>query len=342
MDRAELEGLDRERLVARAEAAGVRRARILTRPEIVDELLRLDPRVDEASLRRARGFFGRARDLLSKVVERGLHLPDAIDRIRASGPLPATVPRTDVQAVPTVTLAEIYAAQGHKERAIQTLRRVLDREPDHGAARALLARLEDRAYVAPPPPLPPEAEVEPEPVHADGEHANGDAELAEGDTDRPAAKPTELAPAPEMDPPPDPFLDDPDVTRIMAQCVAVPLEGGDLFVWWQGATPRGGRFVVRLAVVTPSWNGPTTEIRDIDAHPSSAELLVRGLPASAVVRVAVGTVTGERFTALACSPALEPSRARSKGLVRWTLGGVVPVAPDDPIVARARGAARRG
>src|SRR3954449_61523 len=82
MDRGELEGLDRESLVIRAQAAGIRRARILTRPELIDELLRLDPETDEAQLRRSRGFFGRARDLVARVVERGLHLPDAAERIR--------------------------------------------------------------------------------------------------------------------------------------------------------------------------------------------------------------------------------------------------------------------
>src|SRR5512138_1312632 len=125
MNRAELEGLDRETLVARAEETGIRRARILTRPELVDELLRADRSADDVELKKARGFFGRARDLLARVVERGLHLPDAADRIRsmALGTLPPSVPRVDTQAVPTVTLAEIYAAQGHRERAVETLRR---------------------------------------------------------------------------------------------------------------------------------------------------------------------------------------------------------------------------
>ena len=167
MDRGELEGLDREALVVRAQAAGIRRARILTRPELIDELLRLDPNATAAQLRKSRGFFGKARDLVARVVERGLHLPDAADRIRtlslgAASTYGSRVPRGEPQAMPTVTLAEIYAAQGHRARAIETLRRVLEREPEHAAARMLLARLEDEGYVAPPPPLPPEPENEPE------------------------------------------------------------------------------------------------------------------------------------------------------------------------------------
>lgn len=165
MDRAELERLDRESLIRRAQSAGIKRARVLTRPELVDELLRLDPTVDESQLKKTRGFFGLARDLLNRVVERGLHLPDAAERIRAALGT-ATLrdpPRPDAQAVPTVTLAEIYAAQGHRRRAIDTLERVLELEPDHGAARSLLERLLARDYVDPNPPLPPEAEEPPPP-----------------------------------------------------------------------------------------------------------------------------------------------------------------------------------
>ncbi|MDF2697819.1 MAG: hypothetical protein K0S65_6202, partial [Labilithrix sp.] len=157
MDRAELERLDRESLVMRAQAAGIRRARVLTRPELIDELLRLDPAIDPNLLKKNRGFFGVARDLLSRVVERGLHLPDAADRLRAAlgNPLPH-IPRPEPQAVPTVTLAEIYAAQGHKGRAVETLWRVLEAEPDHAAARALLTKLQATDYVPPSLPLPPE------------------------------------------------------------------------------------------------------------------------------------------------------------------------------------------
>src|SRR3984885_11016495 len=142
MNRVELEKLDRDALIARAEAAGVTRARILTRPELVDELL-LRSATDHATKQRARGLFGRARDLLARVVEQGLHLPDAAERIRAVGGAPPPVRPSAPAAPPTVTLAEIYAAQGHRERAIETLDRVVAREPDHAAARALRAQLAD-------------------------------------------------------------------------------------------------------------------------------------------------------------------------------------------------------
>src|ERR1700722_6435538 len=83
MDRAELERLDRTTLITQAEALGVARANILTRPELMDELLVRTAKKDDRDLPRARGFFGRARDLVARVIEKGLHLPDAAQRLRS-------------------------------------------------------------------------------------------------------------------------------------------------------------------------------------------------------------------------------------------------------------------
>src|SRR4051812_26211336 len=121
MDRMELERLDRDSLIARAEGQGVTRARILTRPELIDELLVKTSDPNDDNVQRARGFFGRARDLLARIIERGLHLPDAADIVRTSKSVPPP-PRSSAQPLPTVTLAEIYAAQGHRNKAIDTLR----------------------------------------------------------------------------------------------------------------------------------------------------------------------------------------------------------------------------
>lgn len=84
MKRADLDGLDREALIRLAEEHGVSRARILTRPELVDEiLLRRAAKDGDGDASIARGFFGLARDLVARVVERGLHLPDAASKIRS-------------------------------------------------------------------------------------------------------------------------------------------------------------------------------------------------------------------------------------------------------------------
>ncbi|MBX3191707.1 MAG: tetratricopeptide repeat protein [Labilithrix sp.] len=393
MDRGELEGLDRESLVLRAQDAGIRRARILTRPELIDELLRLDPTADAAQLKKTRGFFGRARDLVARVVERGLHLPDAAERIRgALGTLPPSVPRAEPQAMPTVTLAEIYAAQGHSKRAIDTLRRVLEREPDHAAARALLARLEDTAYVAPPPPLPPEPEIEPEiepdvdsgdemttvyeppppeiiiptyPTERDGVRAaepRREEELEEEEATEenvdPTYAPTRVLPRKSgrtytVSRPVDADAD----TEILEvaeadECVAIPLSGRRMYVRWRVSrktldrmlrdrTSRTGRFTLRAHVITPSWDGPVTETRDVVVEPSNVELTLRDLPQPSVVRAAIGWLDAGTFVPVAHSPALDVT---DRGVSIWTFKGSRPIALDDPRaapIARAFEASRR-
>ena len=108
-----------------------------------------------------------------------------------------------------------------------------------------------------------------------------------------------------------------------------------------GAMP-GGRFVVRAHVVTPSWDEPDAETRDLIIDPDEEQVTLVGLSEPSVVRVAVGWLDGPTFVPLAHSPSLEviPNR----GLVLWTTGGAVPVVLDDPraaSIARAVVASRR-
>jgi hypothetical protein len=171
-----LDSMSRDELVARARALGATRPEVMTRVELRDEIIRLSE-PDTAAQRRSRGWLGVARDLVASVVESGLNLRDAAAAIRGDqrsdqewlGPPP----------VATVTLAEIYVAQGHPERALGILDEVLAREPDHPAASALRERLANArpvkqerkrarvADVAAEVPAPSEAgaagSVEPEP-----------------------------------------------------------------------------------------------------------------------------------------------------------------------------------
>ncbi|HEY2512261.1 MAG TPA: tetratricopeptide repeat protein [Polyangiaceae bacterium] len=331
MDRSELERLDRDTLIARAEASGVPRPRILTRPELVDELLVRGTEGRE-DVQRVRGFFGRARDLLARVVERGLHLPDAAERLRVRAAAGAGGPvslRSAASPLPTLTLAEIYAAQGHRERALQTLEDLLEREPEHSAARELLARLGDERYEGPAPRhLPPEEET----TAAAAAEAALQAEVA---ADLPGA----VAP----------LRGD--------ECIAIPVDRVSLFVYWSlasrsrarfEATPPPGGLVLRLVIVAPEWNGPRSMLRDVALGATQGDVLVSGLPAGAVVRAAIGWTADEAFHPLAHSPALESPAAEGAvqgglTLVRWTLKGSVPVADGDrdaPAIERALEAAR--
>jgi hypothetical protein len=325
MNRVELEGLDRDALISRAEAAGVTRARILTRPELVDELL-LRGAADQATKQRSRGLFGRARDLLASVVERGLNLPDAAERIRAvGGELPlSTRPRAPA-ALPTVTLAEIYAAQGHRDRAIETLDRVLAREPDHAAARALVGQLRDNTYPVPSPRLPPE------------EEEDGIAPAASL-SDMTGSLPTgPVEPSHMLDDTPLPTRYDVD------ECVAIPVDPRTLYVYWEvrdrtleyvRAARPGGTIALRIVVIVPTWDGPRSTVRDHDVHATLGDYFMGDLPAGCVVRVAIGYRHGDAFVAIAHSPALDtppgaPSPLVADVLVRWTPQGTIRVSQDD-------------
>ncbi len=346
MNRVELERLDREELIARAEAAGVTRARILTRPELVDELL-LRSVADETTKQRARGLFGRARDLLASVVERGLNLPDAADRIRSVGvPLPLTRSRSP-SALPTLTLAEIYAAQGHRSRAIETLDRVLIREPDHAAAGALVAQLRDATYPVPPPRMPPEEDVEPDP---EGDDETIPVAADASAQDRGLASPAE--PTHMLDDAPLPPRYDVD------ECVAIPVDPRTLYIYWEvrertleyvRAARPPGTIALRLVVIVPTWDGPRSNVRDFDVHATVGDHFEHDLPAGCVVRVAIGYRHGETFVAIAHSPALDtppgaPSPVVADVLVRWTPQGAFRLSPDDVDAAsieRALGRVRR-
>ncbi len=324
MNRVELEKLDRDALITRAEEAGVTRARILTRPELVDELL-LRSATDQATKQRSRGLFGRARDLLASVVERGLNLPDAAERIRAVGGLAPSRPGAPA-ALPTVTLAEIYAAQGHRERAIETLDRVLAREPEHAAAGALVAQLRDETYPVPPPRMPPEVEEE-----------DGIAPAASASDATAAALSGSGEPTHMLDDVPLPTRYDVD------ECVAIPVDPRTLYVYWEvrehtleyiRAARPGGTIALRVVVVVPTWDGPRSSVHDRDVHASLGDHFARDLPAGCVVRVAIGYRHGDVFVAIAHSPALEtpaggPSPLVADVLVRWTPEGAVRVSRTD-------------
>jgi hypothetical protein len=322
-DRAQLERMDRETLIARAEAVGVSRANILTRPELVDEVLLRSASKDDPRVARARGFFGRARDLLARVIERGLHLPEAADRLRrVAAPIPTG--RAAQPAVPTVTLAEIYAAQGHRGRAIETLRRVLDHEPEHAAAQALLKQLSEQ------------------------QAPNDAAKEAEG-TGRVVRISLSDPPVSEAPPEPHGFLDDDTLPwrYDVDECVAIPVDPTTLFVYWEiredtishvRRSRQDGTVALRVLVITPSWEGPRSSTTDIDVGEPIADWFVRSLPAGAIVRVAVGWRQGNVFLPIAHSSAIEtppdsPSPMLAEAFLAWSPDGLARIAASTTVEA---------
>jgi hypothetical protein len=211
-DPAELDALSRDELILRARARGVERPEQMTRIELRDEIVRLSE-PDLERQRRSRGWLGVARDLLASVVESGLNLPDAAATIRGEGQ------PQDFQGPPpvaTVTLAEIYAAQGHYEQALRILDEVIEREPEHAVALGARDRIAEERDLGPgrrrkvvetkgdpiltpqappvaPRPAPPvTAPVEPAPAPATSELGQAAPPLPE-----PAVAPSVVVAAPE-------------------------------------------------------------------------------------------------------------------------------------------------
>ncbi|HEU4411685.1 MAG TPA: DUF4912 domain-containing protein [Polyangiaceae bacterium] len=340
MDRPSFETLSRDELIARARASGVARPEVLTRAELVDELLRRSS-ADAPTRARARGFFGRARDLIATVIERGLHLPEAAQRIR--NPVPVDEDPAPPAPVATVTLAEIYAAQGHLERALSVLDELLRSEPDHAQARALSSRLRTGPAPTPSPEDPRPAEGPPGEL---GSSPAADLAAAQAEV--------EVAALGESEPPGPgkrPMLDDAPLPERydVDEAVVMPVDPTTAFVYWElreatlararQLAPQG-RLAIRLFVETATWEGVVSMTRDILADAAVGDYFVFGLPEGAVLRASIGWLVGESFQPVATGPAYHappggPSRLVATTLVRWTPDAAAPPAPVEPPPALA-------
>jgi hypothetical protein len=355
-DTAALDNASRSDLIARAEALGVEKADVLTRAELLDEIIKRTI-ADPIERRLARGLLGAARDLVARVVERGLHLPDAAAIIRGLQHVtlnPGTPP------IATVTLAEIYAGQGHRARALAVLDEVLAKEPEHDAARELrdrVASIDDDQLktIAPPEPEIAAADIPASDFEESGasaarpserEEAGADDEVASGVV---ASGIVELGEkrGPAVDamerdlPEPDPALaaylasdedagpETPrDVTRPVTEAadsatagdtsvessaeedllVLVSIDATTALACWELCgwaldaardVAPDGKLILRIVAVTASWDGPISEVRDVDLVESIGDLAIGDLPARAVLRAAVGWQREAAFEPLA-------------------------------------------
>ena len=159
MDRRDLESLTRDELLALARSAGVDGAEWLSREELAMALTR-------GSSVGPLGLFDRARALLDRARELGRTLT----RTPPTSPTAKTVSHgaaeeeDDHDGAPpdesgpprfeTLTMAEVYAAQGLPDDARRIASALLERDPENAGARALLDRLPEQG-------LPEDAAAEP-------------------------------------------------------------------------------------------------------------------------------------------------------------------------------------
>jgi hypothetical protein len=337
MQARDLDGLSRSDLIAKAEELGVEKANVLTRAELQDEILRRSVS-DPIERRLVRGLLGMARDLVARVVERGLHLPDAAAKIRSVRMRDWATPKPPIA---TVTLAEIYAAQGHRSRALSVLDEVLTHEQDHAAARNLRDKIaaspQDEPVMPPEPEEPPSGEIGSSPT---GQEAAND------------VGPSPVEPIGMLDDQPLPERYDVD------EVVLMPVDPQTVFAYWEvrdasvalaRAQAQNGRLILRIVAVTASWEGPTVETRDIEVTERVGDWFVRDLPAGAVLRAALGWRAPTGFEPLSVAmelsaPPRGPAPVGANELVELTSAGMVSIdspRSDAEAIAAATERARR-
>ena len=237
-----------------------------------------------------RGWLGRARALVARVVERGLHLPDAAKLLRGDPGRPPDPP----PPLATVTLAEIYAAQGYTKKARAVVAEILERQPEHREAAAMLARLGGAST-----PVEPAAEastaVEPE---------------AEASTPvEPEAEASTAVEPAATDVPTDPSRSERDR---LDDLVALATDPGTVYVYWEirpltFARARWrdaqGRLVMRVLSAADQC-----VTRDVAVDEIVGDTFIRGLAAGAEVRLCMGWDGPRGFRPLAIAPALRMPR----------------------------------
>lgn len=295
-----LDGMSRDALIELARRLGARRPELMTRVELRDEIIRLGE-TDENKRRRARGFLGIARDLVAGLVERGLNMPDAAALIRGD-PILEPRPRTEAP-VATVTLAEIYAAQGHTDRALAMLEDVLAKEPDHEIARRMRTRVSREAAAssiqASPAPLPEPDDRRSEPPVA-----------------MPVITPPPPAPVPAA---PAPTVVDAVVTLVRDDAIDVYWELGEASLGRARRRAPDGTTVVKVVVMVPDWSGARRIEHELDAAAPRGSARCAAAPHGAVVRAALGWKSSHGFTPFTVGAAVTPATAASAGVERRAL-----------------------
>lgn len=308
-----LEAMSRVELLEFAQQLNVNDADVMTRPE-----LRSAIQGAQQPRRKAKEspvtWLGVARRLVASVIEQGLNLPEAASLVRGEVSLGEAPP--NVAPVATVTLARIYAAQGHVQRAVDTLQDVLNSEPDHDPARELHERLHNKLVqevrAADARPDEPEnvtvakgnSAKAPEPEAAKGSEVVG--------TPNDAANPispmdvdVDVEPEPEPEvtavPPKVRAISPPEglerndavagkAGQVDSQLVKAPppslvlvhTEDEEVFAFWQGASESELRLVVVAHGVSSASNGRAERSFDLDSNRGLVELT--GLETSWILR----------------------------------------------------------
>jgi hypothetical protein len=292
-----LDGMSRDELILRARALGAKRPELMTRVELRDEIVRLTEE-DPVVRRRSRGWLGVARDLVASVVDSGLNLPGAAAAIRGGA-----APKPEWQGtapVATVTLAEIYVAQGHPERALAVLDEVLNSEPDHAAALELRERLTSerggRGRVVDVTSTVTPADTPPPPAAVTEVAPAAEPALVTAVSDAPEAAPVPTAPEAPPQPPAPAARPEPPQELFEVPACALAVTKSALAVRYELERVVDG-VTLRVLSFVPRHAGPERLEIDvpIDAVETSGGLSLPPPAPGAVVRAVLGVGSNGAF-----------------------------------------------
>jgi hypothetical protein len=336
----DLQKLSRGELIEQATSRGVPSADALTRGELIDEITKRA--AGEEPPAGMLGLLSVASELVARVVDRRLHMPEAAKLIREMAK-PRRISRPP-PPLPTVTLAEIYAAQGHHAKALAVLDEVLSAEPDHGDARSLRERLAEELAAAQAAEaaaldaatadrgsggdaardseadsgpdrkvgIPPaEAETDPGWANEDAAEDEANAFEASGSIEVVGnGGASAIAPAAR------PFPSRYDVDEL----VALATDPHTVYVYWElqplsfaraHHVDPGGQLVVRALTVLSDALGVVSDSRDIPVDQMVGDRFIHGLQPGAELRLCLGWNGPEGFLPLAVAEALQMPRDHS-------------------------------
>ena len=310
----ELQPLDRRQLIVRARRLGVERPEVMTRVELRDEIVRRSVH-DGTKRRRERGWLGVARDLVAGLIEQGLHMPDAAHVLRAGG-TDKDVLRSSAP-VATVTLAEIYATQGHYRRALAMLDDVVEKEPDHAAALELRERLRKESNTSQTqtsssaelvgagsePELAAVASASQPPSSAEPSNA-GEASLS---------TPVELEEVGEAR-----AHVEESKEALEPALLAVVREIGSVYLYWEMPERYLNRELTVVVVgLRPAWDGATRRRWEVSVKGKSGSSSLSIEPGVDVVRAMLASESDEEEILTVATVAREPKGEKKEPEIEW-------------------------
>lgn len=341
-----MEHRTRYQLVEEARRLGVEKPERLTRVELRDEIIRRGAPASEQM--DARGLFGVARSMLASVVEAGLKLPDAAKVIRGDHSL--EVPLRSRSPVATVTLAEIYAAQGHRERAVAMLAEVLAQEPDHEEAARILAQLSGDAPLTMPSEASPSGAQEREEQEAESPGPGEEMALRGSAPPSPSPSPSlSASPSPSENPDgppsgpsteyaPPTFVETSGEDIVTGQppevipeeaspSLVIEQRDHELLLYFElpsksldplCAQDPGGRPAIRIVSFSPAQDHPARRDRSVDLSiEASGSLRLAGFLPGDAIRAALGWMSGDAFVPLSVGCSLAELGAPEAGTIAF-------------------------